>query len=180
MTNNDSERVWFHDDPPADIGRDPFGHWLSGFTDGEGCFRLVHYAKRNLCSTHFQITLRADDIGVLKLIQSYFRCGGITVRKHPGSKPLATFQVAKSRDIVHRVIPHFETYPLRAKKKRDFVIWKEAALLVYRASSRRIRGFGNLRGTLPKWSASERSRFLELKRFLADQRQFDSMSFPTP
>ena len=69
---------------PEDIDRDGFGHWLAGFTDGEGCFCLPYTRNRKRTdaytpSARFTINLRADDAVILYTIQSYWRKGRVSV-----------------------------------------------------------------------------------------------------
>lgn len=45
--------------------------------------------------------------------------------------PQKKFVINRLEDLVHVVIPHFEKYPLQAKKAKDFEIWRGIVLLVY-------------------------------------------------
>src|SRR5262245_22266687 len=74
---------------PDDIGREQFGHWVSDFVDGEGRFFLGQYrhsAGYINSNAFFQLSLRADDLSTLKLIQSYWGCGVISATK-PTQRP---------------------------------------------------------------------------------------------
>src|SRR5262245_6823756 len=64
---------------PFDIDRDEFAHWLTGFTDGEGCFqlRLADTRGRRNPYACFGINLRADDVEILRQIQSFWQCGNL-------------------------------------------------------------------------------------------------------
>ena len=109
---------------PREVSKDEFGHWLSGFVDGEGCF-LIRHGRQHLAV--FEIGLRDDDLPILQLVQSYFGCGTIYF-KHS----IATYKVWDTVDLVTYLLPHFEKYPLRGKKANDFRIWKEAVLFLQR------------------------------------------------
>src|SRR5262245_47158395 len=66
---------------PDHIDRDYFAAYLSGLTDGEGHFALGLREYRNhlrpVPRVYFDIALRADDLGILRLIQSFFGFGYI-------------------------------------------------------------------------------------------------------
>jgi hypothetical protein len=134
--------------PPLPQGFDAegFGHWLSGLVDGEGCFGLAWKPpsrnERPTPRAWFIISLRLDDFPTLRVIQSYWRCGTLAVqrkkstRDHYTRKPSGIFSVQAIGDVANTVVPHFERYPLRAKKAADFAIWKESVRLLYAASLR--------------------------------------------
>src|SRR5437588_2424054 len=96
------------------------GHYLAGFTDGEGSFNLSfrprddHKApwKVSLC---FNISQR--DPVVLALFKRHLQCGTMRQR-HDG---VWYYEVNNLIPIVENVIPFFERFGfLSAKKKRDF------------------------------------------------------------
>jgi len=98
-----------------------FCSWLAGFTDGEGNFD-IHRQVRNGKEYYyccFEITLREDDNAILEFIKS--KIGG-KVYYHSNKSRLEL--VAKEE--CKRLTTIFEQYPLQAKKKRDFEIWKRA------------------------------------------------------
>jgi hypothetical protein len=130
---------------PADIQREYFASWITGLTDGEGCFPLLCLIskKSGYRKYHatFKITLRADDCYGLELVRSFFQCGTICDQKHKKSlpeawKPAKTFLVSNVDALVSKIIPHFERYPLLLKKSRDFEIWKKAVVLLRRVKYR--------------------------------------------
>lgn len=171
---------------PDAIDRDGFGHWLSGFTDGEGCFGLKWHSgnrRRTIPWADFQIVLRLDDRPVLKLIQSFLGCGSIfeNARKArtPGECPIAQFRILKIKSLAGVVVPHFDRYPLRAKKARDFVLWRTAVLLLARPRLQVMRDL-----TSPsKYSRSDRNHFEDLRQALRSQRRFEAppaVAVPAP
>src|SRR5262245_39478982 len=158
---------------PADIDRHLFGQWLTGFVDGEGCFELKVTRRKQslprLCAS-FVICLRADDVAILNQIRAFFGCGGIWYDNGPARKnPLAIYSTSAWTDLATIIVPHFERYPLRAKKARDFPLWREAVLIAQEVAQRRR---AKTTAGLWKWLASEVDRFAALKQALTEQRRF--------
>ena len=136
---------------PANIDRAAFGQWLSGFVDGEGYFGLrasyikgpksKHAGRIQMGHAAFAIQLRADDKPILELIRSYWGYGALYRSKsnpRPGSdtKPRWSYRVSCVERLYSVVVPHFERYPLFAKKKTDYLIWKEGVEMIHRISQR--------------------------------------------
>ena len=77
----------------------------------------------------FQVKLRDDDIAILEEIQRRTGLGTIRIDTSrtptPGGKPRAVWRVSSKREctVLTRL---FDRYPLRAKKRNDFLLWKMA------------------------------------------------------
>ncbi|UUV42927.1 DNA methylase [Rhodobacter phage RcAqua] len=107
-----------------------FANYMAGLIDGEGCFH-VHKKQVNGCETYdcqFSISLRSDDYDILAEMQR--RLGGIGSLAHKDRKkenwsPQVRYCISSKADcmILSAVL---STFPLRAKKKRDFEIWQHA------------------------------------------------------
>jgi hypothetical protein len=104
------------------------GHWVTGFTDGEGSFNCFKQ-KTGQRQIRFGIRLREDDLTSLKLVQAYWggigRIYGEPARNHGThtSKPTQDFLVYDPQELL-RVVEHFEEFPLLSKKAESFEIWK--------------------------------------------------------
>ena len=158
---------------PPDIDRDAFGHWLSGFVDGEGCFMLKIHRTRGknktyeMFSARFEMLLRSDDRPILELIHSFWGVGGVTDKKRLGTaKPATRYYASSTPELAAVLVPHFLQYPLRAKKRRDFEVWRQGVELLH---SVWLRPSG---GSTAKWLGSERAEFLRLRALLGEQRLF--------
>ncbi len=131
-------------DPPANIGfmgkhwdnygraiRNPaFGNWLSGFVDGEGCFRIHRERSGEYYACHFSIKLQADDRAILERIRSFIGVGRIesidaSTANDRNASPAVKYLV-DTRDGCKAIRDVFLAFPLRAKKVRDFRIWLRA------------------------------------------------------
>jgi hypothetical protein len=163
---------------PDDIDRQGFGHWLSGFIDGEGHFQLAiqHKKTHSHPTAKFTLGLRDDDGDIIRLIQSFWRCGVLIFDARSGKPghPKMCLQVSRIEDLHEIVIPHFEVFPLRAKKRRDFDIWSKGIELAYCVKARRRRRYSTGYGSFPKWTSAERQEFFLLCDAIKDVRRYGS------
>ena len=96
--------------------------WVVGFVDGEGCFTIsiaprVSLRVRWEVRPSFSVSQNGDRAEVLHAIESYFGCGAI--RPDRSDKTLK-WETRRIEDLLDRVIPHFEAYPLLSGKRYDF------------------------------------------------------------
>jgi hypothetical protein len=112
--------------------------WLAGFTDGEGSFQIHRNVSRRtvpIYAPRFAISLRADDLEILEALRTEFG-GTIGVRQNracnvAGARPQAQWKVLDKRGL-GGLVGYFDRFPLQAKKRRDYAIWRRA-VVVYRA-----------------------------------------------
>lgn len=107
-----------------------FGHWLAGFTDGEGCFLIDKGMGTH--SPRFVLSTRIDDLPILTEIRDRLQMGNIYSKKsmpdgYRRSAAVALHIVRKEHII--QLAALFDRYPLRAKKQNDFRIWRIAVAL---------------------------------------------------
>lgn len=104
---------------------DNFGHWFAGFTDGEGCFRIKP-TNQGTYQCRFSIGLRADDAPILHEIRDSLGFG-ILVHSGRDSIKQEQWRLEINRKVdTARLVEVFDEFPLRAKKARDFAIWRQA------------------------------------------------------
>ena len=103
--------------------------YLAGFVDGEGRFRVAiqrsRWTRLGLqIIPEFHVSQNPNRAEVLKLIQEVLGCGYIT-QNHPGHwKDHSVVLVVRNRqDLIERVIPFFERFPLRSSKQREFQVF---------------------------------------------------------
>jgi len=172
----------------AELERFRFGSWLSGFTDGEGCFILYFQKmKQNKSNNNnmvgaarFCIALRRDDTDILLKIYMYLGCGFVRDNKRlyspyiKGENPQTKFQVDSIVELHNNIVPHFDEFPLEAKKKRDFDTWKIGVDLLFEIASRKFPqkpGIGS-GGRLPKWTTDDLSKFEHIMNCLKEGRKY--------
>ena len=100
-------------------GVDPW--WVVGFVDGEGCFSVSIHRNSLAAPTYgwhvqptFQVSQHADHRHVLEELRAFFGCG--KVRSKGAGSTVDVFAVHSTIQLVERVIPFFERYPLRVKR----------------------------------------------------------------
>ena len=116
--------------------------WITGFADGESTFQISRKSNGPNHRTYafsWRLRLRADDIRILRMMQK--QLGGRLYwgkgrRKHNARRsPSDTLRANPSAEIVLyrrgellKLVRHFDAYPLRSKKQRDYRIWREALM----------------------------------------------------
>jgi hypothetical protein len=65
---------------------------------------------------------------LIQSIQNFF--GGVGYVSSPNNRGTVEFRVSTLNDIINKIIPHFDNYPLITKKYSDYIIFKQIALLM--------------------------------------------------
>jgi hypothetical protein len=96
--------------------------YISGYVDGEGCFTVSISPRAKLVAgwevrPSLSVSQNGDRAEVLHAIQAYFGCGSI--RPDRSDKTLK-WETRRLEDLLERVIPHFEAWPLLSGEQRDF------------------------------------------------------------
>lgn len=106
------------------------GHYLAGFTDGEGSFnvsfrRRGDYAMPWKVSLCFNVSQR--DRVILALFERHLKCGTMRSR----ADGVWYYEVNTLTAIVGNVIPFFDRFGfLSGKKQRDFAKFRQIATLI--------------------------------------------------
>lgn len=110
-----------------------FGHWFAGFADGEGTFCISHHKPSSRLRTPaysfvFRLKVRDDDSDIIKEIHDrlgFGRVERVAARHHSNGQ--IGFVCSSLPDALS-LINVLDAHPLRAKKRRDYAIWRAAAL----------------------------------------------------
>ena len=115
-----------------------FNSFVSGFTEGEGCF-CVSFNRRSKLKTNievrpsFSISQNRKNLELVKKIQANFQCGSIRFSK---SDQNYKFEVRSIADLKKKIIPFFRKYPLMGTKKSDFEKFSLVCDMVYKNQHR--------------------------------------------
>ena len=120
--------------------------YISGYVDGEGCFTVSISPRPTLLvgwevRPSLSVSQNSDRSEVLLDLQRYFDCGSI--RPDRSDKTLK-WEVRSLPLLLQRVIPHFETYPLRSGKRRDFELFAATCRLMARGDHRNPDGLNEI------------------------------------
>jgi hypothetical protein len=102
------------------IRLDPW--FVTGLTEGEGCF-CVSFALRSKLKVglearpSYALSLNERDRELLGDLQTYFGCDWI---RQSRSDRTFKYEARSVHDLLDRIVPHFEAYPLRGVKRRAF------------------------------------------------------------
>lgn len=110
--------------PSVELLEMPDSYWLAGFIDASACFYVDIYASSET-RTGFAVCLRLiigqhnRDLDLLKVFMQIFGCGIIRVRSLKQNSSVE-FRVSKFSDIINKIIPLLDKYPLQGIKLSDY------------------------------------------------------------
>jgi len=108
---------------------DRFLDWFAGLVDGEGSFGIQPAAKGTTWLNRLGIALREDDLDILIEIQERLGFGVVCRVSTTGPDGNGTMRwIAASHADCYKLVKVFDAHPLRAKKARDYAVWREAVI----------------------------------------------------
>ena len=95
--------------------------FVTGLTEGEGCFCVSIAIRPKMkvgleARPSFSLSLNERDRDLLGGLQAFFECGWI--RESPSDRTFK-YEVRSVRELLDRIVPHFEAYPLLGAKRRS-------------------------------------------------------------
>ena len=134
------------------------GQYLTGYADGEGCFCVSFSRSRRHrfgweIRPSFSVSQNGDRAEVLRLFEERFRCGSI--RPDRSDKTLK-YETRCIKDLVERILPHFEQYPLLSGKREDFQRFAQICRLMYAGQHLNQHGFEEIVQLASKVNAGKR------------------------
>lgn len=100
-------------------------HWVAGFSAGESNFFITISGTK--VWLRFSIAQDSRDILLLNSLVEFFNCGYIAQYKN---RKVCEFIITKINDIIIYIIPFFDKYKIEGSKYKDYVNFKEAAILI--------------------------------------------------
>lgn len=125
--------------------------WISGFTDGEGCFTIsvinnptTRFGKQIF--PEFVVSQGAKSLSALRQIQTFFDCGSIILNKRYDNhnEHLYRYCVRSVLDLQTKIVPFFDRYQLRAYKNNDFLIFKKVIGMMIEKKHLSRRGWNSI------------------------------------
>jgi len=138
--------------------------YISGFVDGEGCFS-VSFSKRPRfvvgweTKPSFSVSQNFDRAQPLFIMQKYFGCG--FMRDGISDRTLK-YEVRRLDDLLEKVLPHFERYPLLSAKQEDVELLKEVCLIMKNNEHTIPEGIEKILPLAFKMNPSGKRRYTEL------------------
>ena len=128
-----------------DLTQDQLGWYLAGFVEGEGSFN-VSLRRKTDYKVQWQVVMSFNvsqkDPTLLEVLRDQLQCGIIKTRKRDG---LHSFDVTNPTDIIHKVIPFFQKYPvLSESKQKNFLIFCTIAELMKNGQHRTETGLRHI------------------------------------
>lgn len=105
--------------------------WVVGFVDGEGCFHIGLNQNTGMSLgiqvlPEFTVVQHERDIVLLYALKEFFKSGSVD----PNHGNRKAFRIRGHDNISQYVIPFFEKYKLKSKKRIDFEKFRDVILLM--------------------------------------------------
>jgi hypothetical protein len=146
---------------PWHNSREFLSAYISGYVDGEGCFTVSISPRAKLLvgwevRPSLSVSQNGDRAEVLHAIQAYFGCGSIRPDR---SDKTVKWETRRLEDILDRVVPHFERYPLLSGKRFDFERFSAICKLMAEARHRDRAGLIRIVELAREMNPSGRRRY---------------------
>jgi len=121
-------------------------YWFAGLVSGDGCF---HISIRNSPTTitgksvvlKFHVVQHSRDTELIKKLISTFACGRIELALKQSA---VYFVVTNLKDILEKIIPVFDKYPIKGVKALDYENFKKAVQIMQNKEHLTEQGFSKM------------------------------------
>jgi len=154
---------------PVSLKKYLLSSYLSGFSDGEGCFCIsLSKSTRHRFGWEirpsFSVSQNKNRREVIDILYEYFECGNI---RDGISDNTVKFEVRSLSGLLKKVIPHFDQYPIISAKRKDFILFKKICMIMKHQGHLTEAGFRKIIGMASKMNKSGGSKrkfnLLEIK-----------------
>jgi hypothetical protein len=125
--------------------REYLSYYIAGFVDGEGSFTVTIHKIPNrtrfgwTIDPFFQVYQHKDNSHILYVLKDFFSGGYVS--KKGGSPSCFVYCMDKTSDLVLKIIPFFDQYPLIGEKHLNFLLFREIVFRLYRKEHFSKQGF---------------------------------------
>ena len=111
-------------------------------------------------------------------LKRFFGCGNVYVnRRHDNHREdMFRWNVRSQADLVNRIIPFFEQYPLRTAKKDEFVKFSEVVRMITRHEHLCVDGLRRIAEIAQTMNHRKPSRYLESSEAIRQPTLLDAKS----
>jgi len=150
-------------------------YYLVGFADAEGCFNIslksLKTARFNwVLDPVFHVTQHESNRPILELLKAVLKCGRVIEK--PGQKGTLQFMVDNRKQLIEKIIPFFDRYPLIVKG-RDYEIFREIVTALENKEHSDIKRFEKLVERAFKMNLEGKQRRYKLSEVLKDLERQD-------
>lgn len=104
-----------------------FKNWLAGFTDGDGSFSVLFNKKKNIWNLTYKLSQSTYNIKLIYYIKKLLQVGHVTIEK---KRQIVNYRIRDKKQIKEILIPLFDQSPLLTSKFADYLIFKEACIIL--------------------------------------------------
>lgn len=137
-------------------------HYVTGFTDGEGCFFVSispnsKYKTKFRVKTTFQVGVHIKDIALLEKIKLFFNVGHISKL----GLDSVQYRVSGINDL-KVIINHFDEFSLLTYKQSDYLLFKEVVKLIEDGKHLTLEGLNRIASIKASLNSKELSDTFKL------------------
>ena len=141
------------------------GLWITGFTDGEGCFHVSinKIPKMSLgwqVLPEFRIVQHEKDELVLHKIKNYFGFGDVKINRKDHHGTRKEFRV-RGLENLNKLIKFFKKYSLNTSKAKDFKIFSEIIQLMNNKEHLTKEGLDKIAKLISEMNRKPKPKYLE-------------------
>ena len=122
--------------------------WVAGFVSGEGNFdagiRKATITREARVYLRFRITQHERELKLMKLLIKYLGAGRIEFDRRVDASTI-TIVVGNYSDIIKKIIPFFDKYPILGNKQLDYLDWSKIANKMKLGEHKTQKGFEEIK-----------------------------------
>lgn len=120
--------------------------YIVGFVEGEGTFHIAFYKDPRMKTgikiiPEFHVNQSYLRLTTLRQIKNHFVCGYIKENHRQNVKDDTAVYVVRNReDLLTKIIPFFEKYPMLSMKNKDFMHFRKVVKMMDKGAHQKISG----------------------------------------